>query len=231
GHIPMALTVEQAVDAGISSIEHIDYAYKAGVKDEAAIAADFAAGRIDRAEANRRIEAGFDHEVAMAAYRKLAAKGVFVTPTLNGSRIIAYLDRDDHSDDDYLNLIGPGLRATYAWRVERAAKADATAIAARHAAFEREAALLPMLQAAGVTIMAGTDAGFLNSFNYPGIALHEELALFVEKGLTPAQALAAATRAGPAWFGKLDRYGSIEVRSEEHTSELQSRENLVCRLL
>lgn len=211
GHIPMALTVEQAVDAGISSIEHIDYAYKAGVKGEAVIAADFAAGRIDRAEANRRIEAGFNREVAMAAYGKLAAKGVFVTTTLNGSRIIAYLDRDDHSDDDYLNLIGPGLRATYAWRVERAAKADAAAIAARHAGFEREAALLPMLQAAGVTIMAGTDAGFLNSFNYPGIALHEELALFVEKGLTPAQALAAATRAGPAWFGKLDRYGSIEV--------------------
>ena len=211
GHIPMALTVGQALDAGISSIEHIDYAYKAGVKDEAAIAADFAAGRIDRAEANRRIEAGFDRDVAMAAYRKLAARGVFVTPTLNGSRIIAYLDRDDHGRDDYLKLIGPGLRATYAWRVERAAKADAAAIAKRHAAFERDAAVLPMLQAAGVTIMAGTDAGFLNSFNYPGIALHEELALFVEKGLTPAQALASATRAGPAWFGKLDRYGSIET--------------------
>ena len=211
GHIPMALTVGQALDAGISSIEHIDYAYKAGVKDEAAIAADFAAGRIDRAEANRRIEAGFDRDVAMAAYRKLAARGVFVTPTLNGSRIIAYLDRDDHGRDDYLKLIGPGLRATYAWRVERAAKADAAAIAKRHAAFEREAAVLPMLQAAGVTIMAGTDAGFLNSFNYPGIALHEELALFVEKGLTSAQALASATRAGPAWFGKLDRYGSIET--------------------
>lgn len=211
GHIPMELTVEQAVDAGISSIEHIDYAFKAGVKDEAAIAADFAAGRIDRAEANRRIEAGFDREVAMAAYRKLADEGVFVTPTLNGSRIIAYLDRDDHSDDDYLELIGPGLRATYAWRVERAAKADAAEIAARHAAFEREAAVLSMLQAAGVTIMAGTDAGFLNSFNYPGIALHQELALFVKKGLTPAQALASATRAGPAWFGKLDRYGSVEV--------------------
>lgn len=211
GHIPMALTVEQAVEAGISSIEHIDYAFKAGVEDEGLIAADFAAGRIDRAEANRRIEASFDRKVAMAAYRKLAAKGVFVTPTLNGSRIIAYLDRDDHRDDDYLKLIGPGLRATYAWRVERAARADATAIAARHAAFESEAALLPMLQAAGVTIMAGTDAGFLNSFNYPGIALHEELALFVEKGLTPAQALAASTRAGPAWFGKLDRYGSVDV--------------------
>ena len=51
GHIPMALTVRQAVDAGLSSIEHLDYAFKAGAKDEAAIAAEFAAGRIDRAEA------------------------------------------------------------------------------------------------------------------------------------------------------------------------------------
>jgi len=57
--------------------------------------------------------------------------------------------------------------------------------------------------------MAGTDAGFLNSFNYPGVGLHDELALYVEKGLTPAQALSAATRAGPAWFDKLDRYGSL----------------------
>ena len=30
--------------------------------------------------------------------------------------------------------------------------------------------------------MAGTDAGFLNSFNYPGIGLHDELSLFVANG-------------------------------------------------
>jgi imidazolonepropionase-like amidohydrolase len=27
--------------------------------------------------------------------------------------------------------------------------------------------------------------------------------------MTPAQALSAATRAGPAWFGTLDRYGAV----------------------
>lgn len=160
--------------------------------------------------AGRRLDAGFDPETAMAAYRHLATKNVFVRPTLNGGRIIAYLDQDDHRTDEYLGLIGPGLRATYNWRVERAAKAVAAAIAARHAHFEREAAVLPMLQAAGVTIMAGTDAGFLNSFNYPGIGLHDEPSLFVEKGLTPAQALRSATRAGPAWFGKLDRHRAID---------------------
>ncbi len=209
-HIPMALTTQQAVDAGISSIEHLDYAYNAGAKDEAAIAADFAAGRIDRAEANRRLDAGFDRDTAMAAYRRFAAKGVFVTPTLNGSRIIAYLDRDDHSTDEGLAYIGPKLRKTYDWRIERAAKADAAAIAARHKQIEDVAAILPMLAEAGVPIIAGTDAGFLNSFNYPGFGLHDEIELFVEKGLTPAQALASATRAGPAWFGQLDRYGAIK---------------------
>lgn len=211
GHIPMALTVSQAIDAGLSSIEHLDYAFDAGAKDEARIAADFAAGRIDRAEASRRLDESFDRATAMDAYRHFTQQGVAVTPTLNGSRIIAYLDRDTHADDAYLAYIGPGLRHTYEWRVQRAAQADASAIERRHAHYERMAAVLPMLQAAGVTIMAGTDAGFLNSFNYPGIGLHEELALYVERGLTPAQALSAATRAGPAWFGRLDRYGSIEA--------------------
>ncbi|WP_329605007.1 amidohydrolase family protein [Undibacterium flavidum] len=57
--------------------------------------------------------------------------------------------------------------------------------------------------------MAGTDAGFLNSFDYPGIALHDEIALYVKYGLTPAQALQSAVLAGPRLLGKSDRYGSI----------------------
>lgn len=211
GHIPMALTVEQAVDAGLASIEHLDYAFKAGSRDEAAIASAFAAGSIDRAEANRRLQDSFDRDTAMAAYRDFARRGVFVTPTLNGGRILDFLDQDDHRDDPYLAYIGPGLRATYAWRVERAAKATPAQVQARHAQYQRVAAVLPLLQQAGVTIMAGTDAGFLNSFNYPGIGLHQELQLFVQEGLTPPQALSAATRAGPAWFGQLDRHGSIEA--------------------
>src|SRR2546422_7720795 len=51
----------------------------------------------------------------------------------------------------------------------------------------------------------------------PGLSLHEELSLLVGAGLTPLEALTAATRKG--------------ARSEEHTSELQSRLHLVCRLL
>ena len=211
GHIPMALTVGQAVDAGISSIEHLDYAHKAGAKGEARIAVDFAAGHINRAQATVQLHADFDEATAMASYAKLRERGVFVTPTLNIERLLAFLDSDDHSNDDFLAYIGPGLRKTYQWRIDRAAKATPEEIAERHRQYQQTAAVLPMLEKAGVTIMAGTDAGYLNSFDYPAIGLHQELALYVENGLTPAEALAAATRAGPTWFGVPDRYGSVEA--------------------
>jgi imidazolonepropionase-like amidohydrolase len=211
GHIPMALTVGQVVDAGISSIEHLSYAHKAGAKDEARIAADFASGRIDRAEAGAQLSAGFDQATAMASYAKLRDRNVFVTPTLNIERLLAFLDSDDHSKDGFLAYVGPGLRKTYQWRIDRAAKATPEEISERHREYQQTAAVLPLLEKAGVTIMAGTDAGYLNSFDYPAIGLHQELALYVENGLSPAEALAAATRAGPKWFGVLDRYGSVEV--------------------
>lgn len=61
----MAVTVEQAADAGISSIEHLGYAYKASVKDKARISADFGAGRINRATANAQLNSGFEEQTAM----------------------------------------------------------------------------------------------------------------------------------------------------------------------
>jgi imidazolonepropionase-like amidohydrolase len=210
-HIPMAITIEEASAAGLSSIEHMAYAYKAGSTKEREIAQRFRAGELTSQQAWAQLEATFDRATAAAAYARLAAHGTAVTPTLNGSRVIAYLDQDDHRDDEYLKYIGPGLQATYAWRVERAAKEDAAAIRRRHERYERIASVLPLLQEAGVKILAGTDAGFLNSFNYPGVGLHEELAVFVRTGLTPLQALRAATINGAEFMQRADVSGSIAV--------------------
>ena len=85
-------------------------------------------------------------------------------------RILAYLDREDHRNDAGLGAGRPGLRKTYDWRVERAAKATAAQVAARHKEYELSVKVLPMLRDAGIPILAGTDAGYLNSFNYPGAA-------------------------------------------------------------
>ena len=66
-----------------------------------------------------------------------------------------------------------------------------------------------MLRDAGIPILAGTDAGYLNSFNYPGQGLHDELERYVEAGLSPREALASATITGPSFLGHSDRYGSL----------------------
>ena len=69
--------------------------------------------------------------------------------------------------------------------------------------------LIPQLQAAGVTILAGSDSGPFNSFVYPGSSLQGELALLVQAGLTPAQALRTATINGATFMGVANQSGSI----------------------
>ena len=208
-HTPYALTIEQAARAGLSAIEHLDYLIKAGSPQEAQVAADFAAGRLTYAQAVDRLSETFDPAYARASYRRLARLGIAVTPTLNMTRIIAWLNEEDHSRDPGLALIGPGLRRTYDWRIQRAAGWTPQEIASRRRNYRLSLRILPMLRDAGIPILAGTDAGYLNSFNYPGIGLHDELARYVEAGLTPAQALRTATLTGPAFLGRAPRYGAL----------------------
>ncbi|HET6942042.1 MAG TPA: amidohydrolase family protein [Sphingomicrobium sp.] len=208
-HTPYALTIEQAVRAGLNSVEHIDYLIKAGSPQEASIGAEYTAKELTYGEASDRFVETFDPTYAAQEYRRLAALGVYVTPTLNEGRILAYLDREDHSRDGALAYIGPGLRKTYDWRVERAAKATPEEVEARHREYQLSLKVLPMLRDAGIRILAGTDAGYLNSFVYPGEGLHEELERYVEAGLTPQQALYSATITGPAFLGHADRYGAL----------------------
>jgi imidazolonepropionase-like amidohydrolase len=62
---------------------------------------------------------------------------------------------------------------------------------------------IPPLAAAHVPILAGTDFG--NAGTTPGASLHEELEYLVEAGLTPVQALVAATSAPSDSFRLTDR--------------------------
>jgi imidazolonepropionase-like amidohydrolase len=64
-------------------------------------------------------------------------------------------------------------------------------------------ATVRQLVAAGVPVLAGTDAG--NPGTAHGSALHREMELLVKAGMTPVQALAAATSAPAAAFRLADR--------------------------
>ena len=60
----------------------------------------------------------------------------------------------------------------------------------------------------GVPILAGTDVG--NPFCFPGFSLHDELSLLARAGLTPMEALQAATRSAAEYLGILDSFGTVE---------------------
>lgn len=68
--------------------------------------------------------------------------------------------------------------------------------------------LVRALHDAGARLLAGSDTP--NPFVVPGSSLHEELALFVEAGISPADALAVATREAAHFLGTLEQAGMIE---------------------
>ncbi len=68
---------------------------------------------------------------------------------------------------------------------------------------------LGRVRAHGVVVAAGSDAGNIGTLHGP--ALHRELALMVEGGgLTPLEALIAATRGGAAVMGRSTELGTLE---------------------
>jgi imidazolonepropionase-like amidohydrolase len=81
-------------------------------------------------------------------------------------------------------------------------------LADRQAFVRAELRMIGEMHRAGVPILAGTDTA-AGVRVYPGSSLHEELALLVQAGLSPLEALQAATRNAGKFLGLADT-GTIE---------------------
>lgn len=131
--------------------------------------------------------------------RLAASRGAFVIPTFTVLESMAGWRGDDL-------LAVPAL----AGLLDKDAQAP---LKARYGNKERAAMLVApkavaaAMMKAGVPLLAGTDAG--NPGTQYGVSMHRELAALVDAGLSPAQALAAATSV-PAQVFKLGRRGRIE---------------------
>ena len=79
----------------------------------------------------------------------------------------------------------------------------------RHKGYLNMLRFIKMFVDAGGKVMSGTDTG---GWAIPGIGLHHELEILVEEaGLTPMQAIVAATRNPAEGFRVLDQVGTIEA--------------------
>ncbi|MDZ4729834.1 MAG: amidohydrolase family protein [Xanthomonadales bacterium] len=68
-----------------------------------------------------------------------------------------------------------------------------------------------IMHQAGVKIAVGTDAGGTVGYNFQGYNTPWEVKLLVECGLTPMEALVAATRHGAEVIGVADQVGTVQV--------------------
>jgi len=86
---------------------------------------------------------------------------------------------------------------------------DPEALKPRLEVLRKQITLVGMMRQAGVPIMAGSD--FSDWGTVPGIDLHNELALLVEAGFSPLEALQSATLNPAKFLGKTDTFGTIQV--------------------
>jgi imidazolonepropionase-like amidohydrolase len=75
--------------------------------------------------------------------------------------------------------------------------------------FKKDLELVRRMHKAGVRMLAGTDAPA--PYVVPGHSLHDELGLFVEAGLTPAEALRTATLNPALCLGRDKDLGTIKT--------------------
>jgi imidazolonepropionase-like amidohydrolase len=208
-HVPYGTAIDELAQAGLSSIEHASYLLRLGFTAEADIAAKVRIGAMTNQQAAALYRQGFDQDTANAGYRRLAAAGVAVTPTLIGGQQLAHLHETDHSHDAFLRYLSTDFTANYQWRIERMAGETPAQQQERKDKEQLIAAQLPYLQQAGVLLLAGSDSAALNTYVYPAEALHAELQLWQQAGMQNADILRAATINGARFMRQSADYGSV----------------------
>ncbi|NYZ61784.1 CIA30 family protein [Luteimonas deserti] len=139
----------------------------------------------------------FDDAPADPAFvRDIARRDAFVVPTLVVIASVAGTGEGARLAAD--PAVAPRLSAT-----QRGTLEAPFPLAPQPRRLADAIASVRALHAAGVTLLAGSDAP--NPGTAQGASLHGELALLVQAGLSPAQALAAATSLPAARFGLADR--------------------------
>jgi imidazolonepropionase-like amidohydrolase len=229
GHIPVAMTAEQAIASGQRSLEHLSPALVGdGVllfscsRERDELLAELRAIERDRGSADaaaiasrehalrKRLVDSYDPERGRALGRMMKGREVWIVPTLVWSATLRPLDRKQDASDLPMDLVPVTLRTRWLERrkqyLERQTDegfAAAAAVAATAARAVRD------MNEGGARILAGTDS--FDAFVLPGYSLHRELELLVSAGLSPLQALQAATRTAAEFRGTLKTEGTIEA--------------------
>jgi imidazolonepropionase-like amidohydrolase len=218
GHVPDSITAAQASDAGQASIEHLTGVLLAcSAREEELRRRQMSPPRGEtpaQAKARERIWErdlldSFSKERAAALLKKFAENNTWQVPTLVLLMDLAYVTPTTaHHNDPRLKFVPESVREVWDQGRQQALQGRSAAdFEFRTELRKRSLQIVGKMDAAGIPIMAGTDAAAPNVF--PGFGLQEELSYLVLAGLTPQQALRSAT-VGPAEFlNRTETQGTI----------------------
>ncbi|KAA9134093.1 amidohydrolase family protein [Marinihelvus fidelis] len=208
GHHPLAVPAVDVVAAGQRSIEHaLLFAWSCypGI-DELRNTDDF---RATYTNALRdRMMAEHDEQRCANLHQRMRQAGTAFVPTHTTRKMDAFAGDSQYRNDPRLAYIPGPLRLLWngdADNMLRRGNADGDNNF--RAFYEFGLAQTGAAHRAGVTVLAGTDAP--DSFVFPGLSMHDELAHLVQAGLSPLDALRAATLEPARFLGLEGSAGEI----------------------
>lgn len=227
GHVPVSVSVEEASNAGERSIEHLTgLAHLTGMLDacssreadllkswQEALAKVLASDQPNafdalwkgpgfRARMQLALET-YDQQKAQSLFALLRANHTWLCPTLTVERNSIFFDDPSIASDPRLKYMPVGVRIN--WQKANTRSPEDTAVLKR--VYQKDLELVGAMRRAGVEFLAGTDTP--NTYVLPGFGLHDELALLVQAGLTPMEALQAATLNPARFLGRERDFGTV----------------------
>jgi imidazolonepropionase-like amidohydrolase len=217
GHLPVEVSAAEASDAGLKSIEHLNGLLIAGSVREAQLRREMSeAVRKPGARAGDILfyRAGtygktlldtYDEKRAAELFTRFRKNGTWVCPTLVDHRMFAF--PNEFATDPNVKYLPRSQ--VQAWKSDqRLQSLTAEVVNEQKKIFQKYLQMVGGMHQAGIALLAGSDFGV--AYLLPGFSLHDELALFVQAGFTPMEALQTATINPAKFLGRLDSLGTVE---------------------
>src|SRR6202453_1875783 len=203
GHVPDAVRASEASNAGQKSIEHFTGIFEgcSTIEDQLIKGPKTLGQNVKTFDAGR----------ARALIALMAKNRTWQVPTLVWERGQWLVDDIDLSRDP-LTKYAPRSWKDHTWPMfvsDIKKDMDTDPLPVRKKFVQMELDMTLAMFRAGVPFLAGTDTA-AGVHIFPGFSLHQELALFVQAGLTPLQALQTATLKPAKFMNRLADLGTVE---------------------
>jgi hypothetical protein len=198
GHVPAFMRAAEVVEQGFDELQHINQVllnFLVTPETETRTIERF------RLPADKVADMDFDAKPVQDFIATLARRQTVIDPTLATFDFMQ--QRDGEVAAPYAAIVDrmpPDVKRSFF--VGSMDIPDAATDARYKRSYAKMVEFVGRMHRAGVPLVAGTDA-------LPGFSLQAELALYVQAGLTPAQALQVATRNGAKYTGTSGDRGSV----------------------